>query len=81
LLAETLVIAGNRDRAAAVLDSAVATALQRHDVWWLPELLRLRSELEPPQARERTLRQALEMAHAQKSRSLEERIAPALSSK
>src|SRR5262249_14600521 len=78
LLAETLLAAGNRDRAASVVDVAVAMAEQRRDVWWLPELLRLKSELEPPRARERLLRQALEAARAQRSRALEERIAPAL---
>jgi predicted ATPase len=78
LLAETLMAAGNRDRAASVVDAAVAMAMQRRDVWWLPELLRLKSELEPPSARERLLRQALETARAQRSRALEERIAPAL---
>jgi DNA-binding SARP family transcriptional activator/predicted ATPase len=78
LLAETLVAAGRRDRAASVLDAAVATAVTGKDVWWLPELLRLKSELEPPPARERLLRQALETARGQHSRSLEQRIVPAL---
>ncbi len=78
LLAETLVAAGHRDRAASALDTAVATAMRAKDVWWLPELLRLKSELEPPPARERLLRQALETARGQHSRSLERRIVPAL---
>jgi DNA-binding SARP family transcriptional activator len=78
LLAETLMAAGNRSRAASVLDAALAMAVQRRDVWWLPELLRLRSELEPPDVREELLRQALETARAQQSRSLEDRIVPAL---
>ena len=78
LLAETLMAAGNRDRAASAVDAAVAMAEQRRDVWWLPELLRLKSELEPPRARDRLLRRALETARAQRSRALEERIAPAL---
>jgi predicted ATPase len=74
LLAETLVAAGRRDRAASVLDTAAATAIRSKDVWWLPELLRLKSELEPSAARERLLRQALETARGQHSRSLEQRI-------
>jgi len=78
LLAETLAAGGNRSRAASVLDSALAMAAQRHDVWWLPELLRLRGELEPPASGERLLHQALETARAQGSRSLEERIATSL---
>jgi hypothetical protein len=41
-------------------------------------LLRLKSELEPPAGRERLLRQALETAREQHSRSLERRIVPAL---
>jgi DNA-binding SARP family transcriptional activator len=77
LLAETLVEAGRPDRAASVLETAVADAVSRRDVWWLPELLRLKSTLEPP-GRDRLLRQALETARAQHSRSLEQRIAPAL---
>jgi DNA-binding SARP family transcriptional activator len=78
LLAETLVAAGRRDRAASVLDTATADAVNRRDVWWLPELLRLKGTLEPPGDRERLLRQALETARGQQSRSLEQRIAPAL---
>jgi DNA-binding SARP family transcriptional activator len=80
LLAETLTAEGNRSRAASVLDTALAMAVQRHDVWWLPELLRLKSELEPPAARERLLEQALEAARAQHSLSLETRIASARTS-
>ena len=57
-----------------MLDTALAMTVQRHDVWWLPELLRLKSELEPPPASERLLHEALETARAQHSRSLEERI-------
>jgi DNA-binding SARP family transcriptional activator len=74
LLAETLTAAGHRERAASVLDAALAMAEQRRDVWWLPELLRMKSELVPAAAREPLLRQALETARAQQSRALEERI-------
>jgi hypothetical protein len=72
------VVAGRRDRAAAALNTAVATAVRAKDVWWLPELLRLKSELEQPPARERLLRQALETARGQQSRALEQRISHAL---
>jgi tetratricopeptide (TPR) repeat protein len=78
LLAETLLAGGNRERAASVLDTAVAMAVERRDVWWLPELLRLKSELVPPPDREQLLRQALDLARAQHSRALEHRIVPAL---
>jgi DNA-binding SARP family transcriptional activator/predicted ATPase len=78
LLAETHAAAGDPDRAASVLDTAVATALERGDRWWLPELYRQRSELEPPADRERTLHQGLDAASAQGSRSLELRIRAAL---
>jgi tetratricopeptide (TPR) repeat protein len=78
LLAETLLAAGRRGRAASVLDTAIASAVGRKDLWWLPQLLCQKSELEPPPARERLLRQALETARGQQSRALEQRILSAL---
>jgi predicted ATPase len=78
LLAETLVTAGRLGRAASILDAAIEMAMSRREVWWLPELLRLRGELEPPAAKERRLRGAWETAREQGSRSLEARIAAAL---
>jgi len=60
------------------LETAIATALARGDLWWLPELYRQKSTLETPAARERSLRQALDTARAQSSRSLECRILASL---
>ena len=80
LLAETLSRAGDRDRARATLDAAIAMALERDDAWWLPAMYLQKSDLEPSPVREALRRQALELARAQDSRSLEQRIlAPAWS--
>jgi len=45
LLAQTLVDEGRRDEGAAALDAAHAAAAARHDVWWLPEILRAQASL------------------------------------
>ena len=74
LLAETYRLAGNRDRAATILDAAITMALERADVWWLPALYLQKSELEASPEREATQRRGLELARAQGSRSLEQRI-------
>jgi len=74
LLAEVYGLAGNRDRAASILDAAIIIALERADVWWLPALYFQKSELEPPPERDASLRRGLELARAQNSRALERRI-------
>ena len=74
LLAETYSLLGNRDRAASILDAAITMALERVDLWWLPALYLQKSELQPPPERELTLRRGLELARAQGSRGLEQRI-------
>jgi DNA-binding SARP family transcriptional activator len=74
LLAETYCLAGNRDRAASILDAAVTMALERTDVWWLPALLLQESELEPRSQCDATVRRGLELARAQHNRGLELRI-------
>jgi tetratricopeptide (TPR) repeat protein len=74
LLAETYRLAGDRQRAAAVLDRAIALAIDRRDIWWLPAMYLQRSEDEPPAPRQATLERALAEARAQNSRGLEQRI-------
>jgi tetratricopeptide (TPR) repeat protein len=74
LLAEMYSLVGNRDRTASILDVAIAMAVERSDVWWLPALYLQKSELEPAPVRDRTLRSALDLARAQNSRALERRI-------
>jgi tetratricopeptide (TPR) repeat protein len=74
LLAETYSRLGNRDRTASILDAAIAMALERGDVWWLPALYLQKSELEPAPEREATLRRGLVLARTQNSRGLERRI-------
>jgi hypothetical protein len=74
LLAETYSLAGNQDRTASVLDAAITMALERADAWWLPALYLQKSEFEPPPEREGMLRRGLELARAQNSRGLEQRI-------
>jgi DNA-binding SARP family transcriptional activator len=73
LLAETYGRLGARDRAASILDAAIALAVERGDAWWLPALYLQRSELAGPD-REGMLQRALALARAQHSRGLERRI-------
>jgi DNA-binding SARP family transcriptional activator/tetratricopeptide (TPR) repeat protein len=78
LLAEGHVAAGRPDRAAAVLDTALATAAEHDDVWWNAELHRLKGELQPAAAAEASFHEAIEIARAQGSRALEQRAAASL---
>jgi tetratricopeptide (TPR) repeat protein len=79
LLAETCVLAGHKDRALSILDTAIAMAHARTDVWWLPALYLQKGEFEPAGRREETWRRGLDEARAQSSRSLEQRILRTLS--
>ena len=74
LLAETYSRLGDRDRAASILNAAIAMALERGDAWWLPALYLQKSELEPPLCARRRSGAALALARAQNSRGLERRI-------
>ena len=74
LLADTHRAAGRADLAAAILDDAIAMAIARSDVWWLPALYFQMSRLEPPVQRETTRSRGLSLARSQHSRSLERRI-------
>jgi hypothetical protein len=75
LLADTCGRAGDRDRAASILDSAIRMALDRGDLWWLPALYLQKSALDPPTDRDATLERALSLARTQGNRALEGRIA------
>ena len=69
LLAETYSRLGNRERTASILDAAIAMALERGDVWWLPALYLQKSEFEPAPEREATLRRgACADPHAEQPR-------------
>jgi len=74
LLAQTCERLGNRERAVALLDAAIAMAVERGDVWWLPALHLQKSALETGAPREAAVRQALAIARSQGSRALERRI-------
>ena len=74
LLAEAYVLAGRRDRAASLVDAAIAQALEQPDLWWLPALYLQKSELAAPPQREIARCMALDVARAQGSRALERRI-------
>jgi hypothetical protein len=74
LLAETLARGGHRQGAIAALDTAIAMARERRDAWWLPALYLQQSELAAPAAREPAWNLALDLARAQRSRILEQRI-------
>jgi tetratricopeptide (TPR) repeat protein len=74
LLAEIHERAGDRARAATLIDAAIDMALARLDVWWLPVLYLRKSEFGPTAMRAVALRQALEAARAQNSHALEQRI-------
>ncbi|QJY47105.1 BTAD domain-containing putative transcriptional regulator [Pseudonocardia broussonetiae] len=73
LLAQTLLGAGRRDAARAVLDAARSSAEQRDDLWWLPEVLRLMAGLESGPTAVGLLRHAVDLAAAQGSRTLHAR--------
>jgi DNA-binding SARP family transcriptional activator len=75
LLVETLARAGHRDKARSTLDAAVARAQGSGEVWWLPALYLQKSELATSATdRGLALSRALELARAQGSRALEQRI-------
>ena len=79
LLAEAYSRGGNVDRAAAILNAAIAMAIERSDVWWLPALYLQKSAFESSPTGDVMLRRALEVARAQNSRGLERQILSRLS--
>jgi DNA-binding SARP family transcriptional activator len=78
LLAEAYMAAGDRARAASILDAALAVANDHDDQWWTAEIYRLRGELADGPAAERCFRRALEIADAQGSICLRLRAALSL---
>jgi DNA-binding SARP family transcriptional activator len=79
LLADVYTRAGHTDRAASIVDTAIEMALTRGDAWWLPALFLQKSELGPAAGREASLRRGLEIAQAQRSLSLADRLSAAMS--
>ncbi|WP_309572548.1 AAA family ATPase [Deinococcus sp.] len=77
LLAETQLLAGQPEAARAALDGAQAVAHQNSDVWYLPEVHRLRGVIDPARAEDH-FRRAFDLAHGQGSRSLELRATTSL---
>lgn len=74
LLADLLDGVGERDAARATLDDAAADARARDEVWWLPEVLRLRAAYDTPDAAVTRLREAADLATAHGSAALLRRI-------
>jgi len=79
LLADTYRLAGQPKRAARIVESAIEIARARGEAWWLPALYLQKSELGLPADRDASLRQGLEVARAQSSVSLANRLAAAMS--
>jgi DNA-binding SARP family transcriptional activator len=75
LLAETLLSAGERDAAGAVLESARAAAAAHEDRWWLPELYRLDARRHRGTAAGELLRRAITLAVLQGAVALARRAA------
>ncbi len=70
LLAELQITAGLEVDARAALDAARVSATLRTDTWWLPEVLRLRAQLESGPLSVRLLREAETLALVQSSPGL-----------
>jgi DNA-binding SARP family transcriptional activator len=74
LLAETYSRMGNRDRAASINEAAIAMALDRADLWWVPALYLQKSERQSSVNSQEAFRLGLDLARAQGSRGLEQRL-------
>jgi tetratricopeptide (TPR) repeat protein len=73
LLSSALQAVERPEEAAAVLDGAIVDAQQRHERWWLPEVLRCRAALGEGPAANTLLLRACELASEHGSRALESR--------
>jgi len=70
LLANLLAGNDQPDAARDTLDAALATAKERDDLWWLPEVMRMRAAYDEERAAISRLRSAAELASAQGSVTL-----------
>jgi DNA-binding SARP family transcriptional activator len=70
LLADLLERTGRPDAARATLDAALATGHSHQDVWWLPEVMRMRAAYDGEQAAAARLRSAAQLASAHGSIAL-----------
>ncbi|WP_425861396.1 ATP-binding protein [Arthrobacter sp. TWP1-1] len=74
LLAQALLECGRQEEAVAVFNGAESAAIQRDDLWWLPEILRQRALLANPAAAALLLDRAELLAVAQQSPMLAARV-------
>ena len=70
LLADLSARNDRRSAARAILDAALAAAQERDDVWWLPEVMRMRAAYDEGQAAATRLHSAARMASAHGSAAL-----------
>jgi DNA-binding SARP family transcriptional activator/tetratricopeptide (TPR) repeat protein len=70
LHADLLGRCGRADAAQATLDAAVVDGRARHDVWWIPEVMRMRAGYDDQDAAVSRLRAAAELAKAHGSVAL-----------
>jgi predicted ATPase len=70
LLADLLARNNQQDAARAILDAALITARAHDDLWWLPEVMRMRATYDTEQAAISRLRSAAQTASAQGSVAL-----------
>jgi DNA-binding SARP family transcriptional activator/tetratricopeptide (TPR) repeat protein len=70
LLADLSARGNRRDDARAVLDAALATGHAHDDLWWMPEVMRMRAAHDGEQAAIARLRSAAELASAHGSLAL-----------
>src|ERR1019366_2687493 len=70
LLADLSVRAGQPGAARAILDAALADANARDDLWWLPEVMRMRAAHDDADAAVARLRSAAQLAGAHGSAAL-----------
>ncbi|MFC9789230.1 ATP-binding protein [Rhodococcus sp. NPDC127528] len=75
LLADVWVRVGRPDAARGVLDAALVAAHSRSDLWWLPEVMRLRAASDEPTVAAERLRSAAALADTQGAVALLRRCA------